>query len=62
MNVSIIIPVYNEADHLPTMLSQLKREQPNCDVDGNEVIVVDGGSTDDTNDLCRTFCTPRATL
>lgn len=41
--ISIIVPVYNEAQALPATLATLERQR----VD-HEVIVVDGGSTDST--------------
>jgi rSAM/selenodomain-associated transferase 2/rSAM/selenodomain-associated transferase 1 len=43
--ISIIIPAFNEADTITGTLSPLAHR------DGVEVIVVDGGSTDDTADL-----------
>ena len=46
MKLSIIIPVFNEAENIATTLKQLQvyRQQ------GHEVIVVDGGSRDNTID------------
>jgi rSAM/selenodomain-associated transferase 2 len=44
MKVSIVIPVLNEADHVVDTLQSLQR----CRSQGHEVIVVDGGSVDDT--------------
>jgi len=41
--VSIIIPVYNEADNIGSLLLEIKERYP-----GFELIVVDDGSTDDT--------------
>ena len=41
MNVSLIIPAYNEADHLPHLLNSVPSTV-------NEIIVVDDGSTDET--------------
>lgn len=44
MQISIIIPVYNDAEHLFECVSALKSSPPaDC-----EIIVVDDGSTDDT--------------
>lgn len=47
MNISIIVPVLNEAHGITPFLAALQafRRQ------GHEVIVVDGGSTDDTGEL-----------
>ena len=42
--LSIVIPTLNEAENLPNLLAELKRQQ-NIEV---EVIVGDGGSTDAT--------------
>ena len=41
--ISIIVPVFNEADALPELLSHLHGIARGC-----EVVVVDGASTDDT--------------
>ncbi len=46
--VSVIIPVLNEAAHLPATLASIRRGDP------HEVIVVDGGSADGTPELART--------
>ena len=53
--LSIIIPVYNEARALPVALDALGRARGHF-----EVIVVDGGSTDGTRAIARTF--PRIRL
>ena len=45
--ISIIIPALNEADHIETCLSGLQGLRNG----GHEVIVVDGGSTDNTQKL-----------
>lgn len=42
MNVSVIIPAYNEEDALPLVLREIPRDQV------QEIIVVDNGSTDRT--------------
>lgn len=46
MKLSIIIPVYNEVEHIVSSLRQLQ----NYRLQGHEVIVVDGGSQDNTFD------------
>ncbi len=49
--LSIIIPTLNEQDCLPSLLADLSRQQ-NVSL---EIIVADGGSTDDTLTRCRPF-------
>lgn len=44
MKISIIIPVLNEAEHIADALKSLDPYRS----DGHEVIVIDGGSSDDT--------------
>ena len=46
--ISIIIPTLNEAELLPALLADLAREAAAA-----EVIVVDGGSIDDTAEIAR---------
>ncbi|RLA50206.1 MAG: glycosyltransferase family 2 protein, partial [Gammaproteobacteria bacterium] len=46
--VSIILPAKNEGRALATLLPNLKRLHPDA-----EIIVVDDGSDDDTQELCR---------
>lgn len=48
MNISLIIPAYNEADHLPHLLNSIPSVV-------TEVIVVDDGSTDDTAVIAQNF-------
>jgi dolichol-phosphate mannosyltransferase len=52
MNLSIVIPAFNERENLPGLLDDLERLRASapCDV---EVVVVDDGSTDGTADLLR---------
>ncbi len=48
MRVSVVMPVYNEAAIIDTILSQVE-QQPQVD----EIVVVDDGSTDQTVDKVR---------
>ncbi|HEY3672414.1 MAG TPA: glycosyltransferase family 2 protein [Acidimicrobiia bacterium] len=51
-SVSVVIPTYNEQQHLArTLASVLRQTYPNI----VEVLVADGLSTDDTRDIARTF-------
>lgn len=51
MSVSIIIPSFNSAAYLPaTIESALRQTQPAL-----EIIVIDDGSTDETEEACRVF-------
>jgi glycosyltransferase involved in cell wall biosynthesis len=45
--ISVIIPVFNEADHISSLLSTLP--------DFYETIIVDDGSQDGTGDICRSM-------
>jgi rSAM/selenodomain-associated transferase 2 len=51
MEVSIIVPVLNEARLLRTFLEHLRERAP-----GAEIIVADGGSSDGTADLAQSSC------
>jgi len=51
MLVSVVIPVYNECEVLPALLSALRRALAN--VYDYEIIFVDDGSTDGTSDVLR---------
>lgn len=48
--ISIIIPTFNEADHINELVSYLKKHGQNKLA---EIVVVDGGSTDDTQNLAK---------
>src|SRR5215471_17459591 len=51
MQVSIIVPVFNEAQLIRSFLSNLRERTA-----GAEIIVVDGASTDGTDGLAKGFC------
>ena len=51
MQVSIIVPVLNEAPLIRPFLEHLRERAP-----GAEIIVVDGASTDGTDELAAGFC------
>lgn len=44
----VFIPAWNEAENLPSVLRELKREIPEADV-----LVIDDGSTDRTAEVAR---------
>ena len=46
---SILIPVHNESDYIPALLNELKTYH----LEGNEIIIIDDGSTDRTNDILK---------
>ena len=50
MKLSIIIPAKNEAEGLGIILPDLTRLYPDA-----EILVVNDGSTDDTNSVCNVF-------
>jgi len=49
LTVSVVIPTYNEALNLPSVLLQIPRA-------ATEVVIVDGHSTDGTVDIARELC------
>jgi rSAM/selenodomain-associated transferase 2 len=49
VSLSIIIPTLNEAENIPALLTNLQPLRQR----GAEVIVIDGGSSDDTTNLAR---------
>ncbi len=51
LNLSVIIPVLNEQDCLPDLLADLNAQKKV----NLEIIIADGGSTDDTLERCRPF-------
>jgi rSAM/selenodomain-associated transferase 2 len=50
--VSTVVPVLNEADTITAALSRLRRDFPGC-----ELVVVDGGSSDNTAELAAPLAT-----
>lgn len=48
--LSVILPAKNEAPALPTLLADLKAQQPSA-----EIVVVDDGSQDDTGRICESL-------
>ncbi|RYE58186.1 MAG: glycosyltransferase family 2 protein [Sphingobacteriales bacterium] len=53
MKVSIIIPTYNRASYLQTTLVSITKQVFNRN--GFEIIVIDNGSSDNTNEVCRRY-------
>lgn len=51
MKVSIIVPVYNVAEYLPTCLDSLLKQ----DYENYEIILIDDGSTDESAFLCDSY-------
>ena len=57
MNLSVVIVAWNSAEYLARTLPALDREL----LEGDEVIIVDNGSSDDLAGVTSTSC-PRATI
>ncbi len=53
INLSIVVPAYNEAQNIPRLLERLERVLR--DREGWELIIVDDGSTDDTLSVIKQF-------
>jgi dolichol-phosphate mannosyltransferase len=54
LDLSVVIPVYNEAESLPTLWHELREVLSGLDV-GFEVVFVDDGSQDRSADIIRAF-------
>ena len=54
MDLSVILPALNEANNLPGLLEELQRTLPKF-TPNFEILVVDGGSSDDTIDVAKRF-------
>ncbi len=54
MKLSIIIPCYNEKEHLPKLIPLVKRSP----VEDKEIILVDDGSSDGTTELIKSNLEP----
>lgn len=52
-SISIAIPVFNESAVLPTLVQRLRAALSGLDIDEQQVVIVDDGSTDDTADQLR---------
>lgn len=53
MKVSIVIPCFNEEDSIGDVLVRVKDIEVGCE---KEIIVVNDGSTDKSDEICRAFC------
>lgn len=53
INLSIVVPAFNEAENIPRLLERLERVLHK--LDGWELIIVDDGSTDDTLAVIKKF-------
>lgn len=55
--ISIIIPMYNEADNLPALYESISNQIVTPDVEISEVIAVDNGSSDTSVEISKQSCT-----
>ncbi len=49
--ISIIIPIYNQAEHLPNLLNSIKQQS----YDNYEIIIVNDGSTDELDEIINKY-------
>ncbi len=61
VELSVVMPAYNEADNLPAALDEIV-ERVLSIVPDSEIIVIDDGSTDGTADVLQTFSAREARL
>ena len=52
MNFSLVIPCFNEANNLPSLMEKCKKVLENKD---NEIILVDNGSTDNSESILKAY-------
>jgi len=58
LSISVVIPAYNAGPYIAATLQSVLAQQ----ADNIEVVIVDGGSTDDTVDIANTFSTLNITI
>lgn len=54
MKLSVIIPIYNASEFLPTLFKNLKANSKHLD-HTPEILLIDDGSTDNSYELCKQF-------
>jgi len=58
LTITIVVPAYNEQDHIADTIRQILSGIPNSVAD-YELIIIDDGSSDSTGDIIRAFTDPR---
>ncbi len=61
IDISILIPAYNEAGSLPKTLGAVKKELSGIKATRSEIIVIDDGSTDNTKQMMSTLAAELST-
>ena len=59
VDISVIVPAYNERERLPVMLAEAVDHLHKTYSDSYEILLVDDGSTDDTVDIALDWCVAR---